>query len=222
MTALFRLLVVLALLAASSATLAQYNGPGVGACNSFAEAQLKKAGTNVKQVVFDQDADLVIERVTQKIGSQFVSSLLRGNGAVIYASGASFEMRFTCLLANDKQAVFFDWRSRPDASPLAHCRRAAPAGQSVPRCLDDLLLAAENELGTVTAQRFQEAREMDSRDGLGRAEQAYRGSLEAWKAFREQECSRRRIYASGGKNAADEHLSCMVELARQHTRVLAR
>ena len=222
MTAIFRLLGTFALLAASSAALAQYAGPGVAVCRSFAETQLQKTGTSVKQVVFDEDTDLVIERVTQKIGSQFVSSLLHGNGAVIYATGASFEMRFSCLLANDKQAVFFDWRSRPDASPLAHCRRAAPAGQSVPRCLEDLLLAAEIELGMVTAQRFQETRETDSKDGLGRAEQAYRGSLEAWKAFREQECSRRRIYASGGKNAADEHLSCMVELARQHTRVLAR
>jgi uncharacterized protein YecT (DUF1311 family) len=222
MTVFFRLLGALALLAASSATLAQYSGPGVTACRGFAEAHLKKAGTNVRQVVFDEDADLVIERVTQKMGSQFVSSLLRGNGAVIYASGASFEMRFTCLLANDRQAVFFDWRSRPDASPLAHCRRAAPAGRNVPRCLDELLLAAENELGTVTAQRFQEAREMDSKGGLGRAEQAYRASLEAWKAFREQECSRRRIYAAEGKNAADERLSCMVELTRQHSSVLTR
>ena len=222
MTAIFSLLGALALLAASSATLAQYSGPGVAACRGFAEAQLKKTGTSVQKIIFDEDADLVIERVTQKMGSQFVSSLLRGNGAVIYASGASFEMRFTCLLANDRQAVFFDWRSRPDASPLAHCRRAAPAGQSVPRCLDELLLAAENELGTVTVQRFQEARAMDAKDGFGRAEQAYRGSLEAWKAFREQECSRRRIYASAGKNAADEHLACMVELTRQHVHVLAR
>lgn len=218
----FRLLLALAAAAVPGATFAQYKGPAVAACRSFAEAQLKKTGTSVQQVVLDEDAGLMIERVTQKMGSQFIASLLRGNGAVIYAGGASFEMRFACLLANDRQAVYFDWTSRPDASPLAHCRRAGPAGRSLRPCLDGLLLAAENELGTVTAQRFQEAREMDSKDGLGRAEQAYRASLQAWKAFREQECSRRRIYASGGKNASDEHLSCMVELARQYTGVLAR
>lgn len=222
MKASFRLLLALAVLAASGAVLAQYQGPGVAACRSFAEAQLKNSGTRIKQVAFDQDADLVIERVTQKLGSQFVSSLLRGNGAVVYAGSGSFEMRFTCLLASEKQAVFFDWTSRPDASPLAHCRRQAPAGERMQSCLDELLLAAENELGAVTAQRFQQAREMDSKDGLGRAEQAYRASLEAWKTFREQECSRRRIYAAADNNAADERLSCMVELARGHARVLAR
>ena len=217
-----RLLLALALSAASGSALAQYQGPAVAACRGFAEAQLKATGTSVQTVVLDADADLVIERVTRKIGSQFVASLLRGNGAVIYSGGTSFEMRFACLLASEKQPVFFDWISRPDAPPLAHCRRAGAADRGLRPCLESLLLAAENELGTVTAQRFQQAREMDAANGLGRAEQAYRGSLEAWKAFREQECSRRRIYAADAKNAADEYLSCMVELARQHARVLAR
>ena len=222
MHTLARLLLPFALLGASGAALAQYKGPGVAVCRSFAEAQLMKTGTDLKQVVFDADADLAIERVTQKLGSQFISSLLRGNGAVIYASGTSFEISFTCLLASGKRAVFFDWTPRYDASPLSHCRRAAPATQSVRACLEELLFATESELGKVTAQRFQEAREMDTTGALGRAEQAYQASLDAWKAYRDQECSRRRIYASEAAHAADERLSCMVEIARQHVRQLAK
>ena len=108
MHALTRLLLPFALLGVSSGALAQYMGPGDAVCKSFAEAQLRKSATYMRHVVFDEDPDLVIERVTQKLGSQLVSSLLRGNGAVIYASGVSYEISFTCLLARDKQAVFFD------------------------------------------------------------------------------------------------------------------
>jgi hypothetical protein len=37
--------------------------------------------------VFERDSELNIDRYTAKVGSQFVSSLLYGNGAIVYGDG---------------------------------------------------------------------------------------------------------------------------------------
>jgi hypothetical protein len=61
---------------------AQYNGPAVEACRAYAKQEIKREGMRAKDVVFERDQQLSLERYTRKLGSQFVSSILRGGGAV--------------------------------------------------------------------------------------------------------------------------------------------
>jgi hypothetical protein len=132
-----------ALLLAVCATpgVAQYSGPGVESCRSYAERDLRKSTAKVQAVVFEQDRELNIDRYTAKVGTQFVSSLLYGNGAIVYGGGApAVEMTFLCLLADDKRAVFFHWVPRRDAPAFAQCRRGEGAKPS--HCLDTLLNVA--------------------------------------------------------------------------------
>jgi len=60
---------------------AQYSGPAVDACRAYGERELKKHSTDVKALVFDRDRHPVIEKYARKLGNQFVSSILSGNGA---------------------------------------------------------------------------------------------------------------------------------------------
>jgi len=184
--------------------LSQYAGPGVETCRSHAEREIRKETAEVTAVVFDRDQHLNIERYTRKLGSQFVSSLLFGNGAIVYAKAPAIEMSFLCLLADDKRALFFHWTPRPDAPVLAQCRRG---GSDAGACLDALLQVAEQDLMPAYEQRFQEARGLDASRKSEDSITAFRKTADAWRAYRDAECARR--------GAGDERKACMVELTRR-------
>jgi hypothetical protein len=208
-------LILILLLGVSTGTLAQYSGPAVETCLAYAGKDVKQTGAERPAVVFDRDASLSIERYTKKAGSQFVSSLLVGNGAIVYPRGLAVEMSFVCLLASDKQAVFFDWRPRHDASALVQCRR----GKDAATCLDALLQVAEQDLTVLYSRHFVEARQADADKGNDERVAVFRKSADAFRAYRDAECARRAATtAASGRGEA--HTACMVELARRRAQDL--
>ena len=191
------------LLVVSLNTWAQYDGPAVEACRKYALQEAKREGSAAAGIVFERDQNLQMERTTRKLGSQFVSSILTGNGAVVFDGSPSAELAFICLLASDKQPVFFNWLPRANASALAQCtRHGAMRGNPRP-CLEHVLQVAEGDLAVVYAQRFQEANEKG-----GAILAAYRKSNDEWREYRDAECARR---------AADEdrRLACIIDLTRR-------
>jgi len=184
---------------------AQYAGPGVETCRAYAERDLKKGTAKIQAVVFEQDRELNIDRYTAKVGSQFVSSLLYGNAAIVYGGGVpATEMTFVCLLADEKRAVFFYWFPRRDAPALAQCRRG---GGSINQCLDTLLNVSEQELVELYSKYTIEARQADAKAGNENASNAFRRGADAWKAYRDAECARR--------PAGDERKACVLDLTRR-------
>jgi len=194
------LLAVVALALLPAAAFAQYSGPGVETCRSYAERDLRKQNAKVQSIVLDNDADLQIDRYTSKVGNQFVSSLLHGNGAILYSGSASVEFRFLCLLADEKRAVFFYWEPRRDAPALAQCRRG---GAKTGECLNGLLELAERELTEVYAKHYTDALQAGGEKNADK----FRRSAETWKAYRDAECGRRAN--------ADEQKACVVAMTRQ-------
>lgn len=185
--------------------LAQYHGPALEACRVLGERELKKDGADIKALVIDRDRHLFIERVTRKLGSQYVGAALSGNGAIVRKIGPAVELAFFCLLANDKRALFFHWLPRRDAPALAQCRRGAAPGD----CLQLLLDLAERDLVEVAAVRFQESLDADATAGNDRASSAYRNAAGAWRNYRDVECARR------GPGGSDDWRACMVDLTRR-------
>lgn len=183
---------------------AQYSGPAVQACRSYAEAEVRKGGAGKPAVQLDGPS-LDIARYTRKAGSQFVSSLLSGNGAIVYAQGVPVEFSFVCLLADDKQAVFFYWIPRPDAVALQQCRRTKEAAS----CLDALLVVAEQELTMRYASLYVDARSQDEKAGNENVGNTFRRSSQAFLAYREAECARR------GAAGSELHKACLVDLTRR-------
>lgn len=198
-----RLLALAALLAASGA-FAQYDGPAVQSCRDYALKELKRGGASAKEAVIERDRNLFIERYTRKVGNQFVSSVLSGNGSIVYPGAPAAELSFVCLLADDKHPVFFTWVSRQDTSTLAQCTRDESLRAKSRGCLEMLQQIAENELGQLYAERFQEA---NTRGEASVA--AYRKSNDEWRQYRDAECERQ------GAGGEDRKLACIVDLTRR-------
>jgi uncharacterized protein YecT (DUF1311 family) len=205
---------VVGALAAFSAH-AQYSGPAVETCRAYAKSEAARNGTKAKDIVFERDQNLQIERYTRKLGNQLVSSILRGNGAVVLDGTPSAELSFICLLADDKRAVFFDWLPRANVPALAQCTRDSALRDKPRPCLELLLQVADTDLTQVYAQHFQEARERDYNAGNENAATSFRKANDEWRQYRDAECARRRDYAPKSVAPDDHHLACMVELTRR-------
>jgi uncharacterized protein YecT (DUF1311 family) len=200
---------LLFLLLVATPVFAQYNGPAVDTCLAHA----KREAPNAKDVVFERDQNLQIERTTRKLGTQLVSSILRGNGAVVLDGSPGAELSFVCLLADDKRAVYFEWLARPNAPALPQCTR--DPGLKTQGCLEHLLLVAELDLTQVSAMRFQESRERDDAAGNENFARAFRKADDEWRQYRDAECARRREQAPKGAAPEDYRLACTIELTRR-------
>ena len=204
-----RLLLLVLSLAFCSAW-GQYNGPAVEACRDYALKEMKREGNRAKSVVIERDGNLVIERYTRKVGSQFVSSMLIGNGAVVYDNAPSAELSFLCLLADEKRPVFFTWQGRPNAPVMAQCMRSDELRERTRDCLELLLRVAEQDLSLVYAHRFQEANERGERTLA-----AYRKANAEWREYRDAECARRLDTVPSGYSPEDYQTACVIELTRR-------
>ena len=205
-----KLLLLSILLFATTSVLAQYNGPAVEACRAYALKELQREGTKVSSVVFERDNALILDRYTRKLGSQFVSSVLMGNGAVVLEGTPSSELQFVCLLADEKRPVFFTWMPRSDTSALLQCVRSQELKGKPRPCLELLQRITEQDLTVVYAQRFQEANERGEK-----VLAAYRKSNDEWLQFRDAECTRRRDFPPQGVAPEDVQLACVVDLTRR-------
>lgn len=194
---------------------AQYEGPGVETCRLFAQRQLMRDANTARGVVFERDANLVIERYTRKVGSQFVSSVVTGNGAVVFANAPSAELSFICLLANDKRAVFFEWLPRRDASAMEQCTRDDTTRANPRSCLQTLLEVTEADLTQAYAGKLTEARQLDVAAGNEEPSDRFRASNKAWLQYRDAECLRRKDQTPAGIDPGDYQLACIVELSRR-------
>ena len=194
---------------------AQYEGPGVETCRVYAQRQLLREAGTARSIVIERDQHLVIERYTRKVGNQFVSSILTGNGAVVFANAPSAELAFICLLADDKRAVFFEWLPRRDASAMAQCTRDDTTRANPRSCLQTLLEVGEADLTQAYASRLTETRQLDVAAGNEEPSDRYRASNKAWLAYRDAECLRRKDQTPSGIDPGDYQLACIVELTRR-------
>lgn len=194
--------------------LAQYDGPALESCRAYAKREIAREGTRAKDVVLEKQS-LTMARYTRKMGNQFVSSILSGNGAVVLPGAPSAELSFICLLADDKRAVFFEWLPRPNAPALVQCTRDEDLRAKPRPCLETLLRVAEEDLTQAYASQFQEARERDHATGKEDSVNVFRRANDEWRQYRDAECSRRRETVPQGVNAEDYQIACMVELTRR-------
>jgi uncharacterized protein YecT (DUF1311 family) len=199
----------------SASVLAQYKGPAVEACRAYAMREMARDGNKPKDVVIERDQNLALERQARKLGSQSVTWVMTGNGAVVLDNAPSAELSFICLLANEKQPVFFEWLPRPNTSALAQCSRDEALRAKPRPCLQTLLEIAENDLMQVYALHFQDARERDHSAGNESGVTSFRKANDEWKQYRDAECARRRDRVPHGIAPDDYHLACVVELTRR-------
>lgn len=131
-----------------------------------------------------------------------MTSILTGNGAVVFKDAPSAELAFICLLADEKRPLLFNWLPRQNISALRQCTRDKDLAAKPQPCLAVLLQVAEFDLTQVYAQTFQEANEAGET-----VLAAYRRSNKEWLEYRDAECARRR--------SEEARLACIIDLTRR-------
>lgn len=108
------------------------------------------------------------------------------------------------------------------AGPLERCWAEVDTRVELQPCLDRLLEEAEAALETAVSAAEAAARELDdltsSRAGNARKLAA---SQEAWRAYVDAECARRRAALEPGTGAGDVQLACRIELTEARAAALA-
>jgi uncharacterized protein YecT (DUF1311 family) len=207
--------IVLLFILLANPVFAQYKGPAVDACRAYVKREMARDGNKAKDVVIVRDQNLALERNTRKLGSQTVSWVMTGNGAVVLDNAPSAELFFICLLADEKRALFFEWLPRANASALTQCSRDEALRAKPRPCLETLLQVAENDLMQIYALQFQDARERDHSAGNESGVTSFRKANDEWKQYRDAECARRRDHAPQGVAPDDHQLACVIELTRR-------
>lgn len=209
------IVLVCAILAAPA--IAQNPAAAVKACQAHAERELHRNGMTGARIVIDADADLLVDKTTQKLGTQPIISILRGNGALVQKGHPATELTFTCLLADETRAVLFDWLQRRDAPVLAQCRRNSDTPTELGACFEQLQKIADLDLLAASANRFQTAIEADRASGGSRADD-FRAAAAAWRSYREAECRSR--VAGAGADAGNLERACIIQLTRRRAHEL--
>ena len=205
-----RVVVTIVLTVATLDVDAQYNGPAVEACRAYAKQEAARDGTRAKDIVFERDQNLQIERYTRKLGNQFVSSILRGNGAV--CSTARRARSSVHLPAGRRQARGFLRLRRAPTVPGARAMQRATARCATSRGrASSCCCRCRTDLTQSYAQHFQRRAERSQCLQRERRHQLPQGQRRV-APYRDAECARRRDHAPKGVASDDHHLACMVEL----------
>ena len=189
----------------------------VEACRAYAQARAGSAtATSAKDVVFERDQALCHRALrAARLGNQFVSSILTGNGAIVLrrdAQRAELSLRLPARRRQARGVLPLDAAAERLRARAVHARRGA--ARQVARLPG--VPAAGRRAGPdrrSTRMRFQEAHE-----GGEKTLAAYRKANDEWREYRDAECARRREVAPKGVSAEDAELACVVELTRQRGR----
>jgi uncharacterized protein YecT (DUF1311 family) len=155
--------------------------------------------------------NLVVEKLNGKMGSQYISKVLSGNGVLKLKGAEPLSIQFTCLLENDQKTVFFHAtpKAAPSvtADPAKACEEQAPTiGEAVP-CLDKVLQQEEQKLGSLEKKV--------KAQGNSSAKQLLGLSSQEWKRYRDAECLRRLAVRTGGNHPDITEYECKISKTRE-------
>ena len=112
MLALFLLAGCWLALGSSRPASADEDGPSVGpaleACERFATQHYQKVSPKGFVAVRLLEEGAKAEKYQDKVGSQFVATVLSGRGVWQEKAGGPWNVRFTCLLENPEKPVFVE------------------------------------------------------------------------------------------------------------------
>ncbi|MEX0271027.1 hypothetical protein AB3R30_17975 [Leptolyngbyaceae cyanobacterium UHCC 1019] len=94
--------------------------PTVQSCQTYAR-DLYRPVKEIRQIQLIDDAKTRRDRFETKVGSQFISTEVMGNGRLMTQKGWQ-NFSYLCLLESDSKALYFRILSRP-----TYEKRAAPA-----------------------------------------------------------------------------------------------
>jgi uncharacterized protein YecT (DUF1311 family) len=186
-------------------------------CAQFANKRYQARQARQFEKITLLPQNLVVEKLNGKMGSQYISKVLSGNGMLKLKGAEPLGIQFTCLLENDQKTVFFHatpkaTSSVPAADPAKTCEEHAPTiGEAVP-CLEKTLKQEEQKLGGLEKRIKSQ--------GNSNAKQLLGLSGQQWKRYRDSECLRRLAVRTGGNHPDITEYECKIRKTRERIRDL--
>ena len=107
---------------------AQSPDPTVKSCQTYAR-ELYREVKEIRQIQLIDDAKTRRDRFENKVGSQFISTEVMGNGRLMTQKGWQ-NFSYLCLLESETKALYFRILSRPTyekgAAPATPSRKKTP------------------------------------------------------------------------------------------------
>lgn len=209
------LLILIALCVVLSGQAKKQEVNSLTTCESYANALYKAWKTPEFQQVSLFPETVSEDKFEGKVGSQFVSTVLSGNGLVKSTNGQTQDIQYTCLLENDRKAVFFHAMEPKAITSLERCSIGVKTiGESIP-CLRETLEREEARLAELQAKTTVQTKKVDQQWPDVKAGQAFVLSTADWKQYRDQECERRDKYRTGGNHPDITLFECQIQKTRQ-------
>ncbi|MEO7794540.1 MAG: lysozyme inhibitor LprI family protein [Thermoanaerobaculia bacterium] len=160
------------------------------------------------------EEDLDEAKYEDKVGTQFVSTVLSGSGVWLDKTGAPSDVRFTCLLESSARAIFVEIAEDGRRDPVASCWDAfEPAGWGqMSQCLQDALKREEAALAKLLLEAAKQAGQ--SMDKLS-ARKTLQKSTDFWVSYRDAECDRRQALSAGRNHPDIGEFTCRIHATAQ-------
>jgi len=179
------------------------------ACQRYATGFYKKISPEHFASIVLLEENFNEEKYEDKVGSQFVSTVLSGEGIWKDKTGGPSTVHFLCLLQDSKTPVFFDVLDEEPRDPVAACWDAfEPSGwDKITRCLEGALKREEAALAEEIKKVTEQAKQ--SMDKLS-AEKTLKASNAQWVQYRDGECDRRMAAVMGRNHPDLDELTCKI------------
>ena len=161
--------------------------------------------------------DLQEDKYEDKLGSQFISTVLFGHGIWRSKDNAPTNVRFTCLLENDQKAVFIHLSNEADREPVDVCWDQFEPGEwgKMSQCLQGALKREEAKLAELLKKAGQQT---DESLDKAAAKLTLDASNSQWKLYRDAECARRQAQVAGRNHPDIGELTCQIHKTRERIR----
>lgn len=188
----------------------------VRTCEAPTVLELRSRDSRVQSLVLEPAATSRVENRPRQVGAQPLSAVVVGRGTARLGTDTS-DVRYTCLIGGNGQALFVDVEATDGAGILAEC---TSQGNATARagCVQDLLLKAERGLAEAEAGAIARAREGTARNQRAEVDEPAVTSIGAWRVYRDAECARRN---RTDPDVVNENVNaCRAELTRERIREL--
>jgi uncharacterized protein YecT (DUF1311 family) len=183
--------------------------PALEACQRFATRHYQQASPERFVAVRLLEEGAQAEKYQDKVGSQFVATVLSGRGIWQEKAGGPSNVRFTCLLENPDKPLFVELAKDGPRDPADVCWDGfEPSGWGkMTQCLQDSLKRAEASLADSLNKAAKQAGE--SLDKIA-AKQTLQESNAQWIKYRDIECARRQAFVAGRNHPDIGELTCQI------------
>lgn len=190
---------------------------GLASCQRYATQWYQQENPDTFQSITLSKQDLNEEKYEGKVGTQFVSTLLSGQGTLHYKGESPSPVQFTCLLENDQKAVFFHTTEsqKPDAAKTCWANFQPGDWSGLQNCLKQALNQEETQLKDLQTQATTWAQKVDERWQQAQAKSKLTQSVTQWQNYRDQECDRQDAFRTGGNHPDVSRLECLLRKTEQ-------